>query len=121
MDASLPSNKWVPKMSERARANREEQREGSQKRRNDGSRVDAPKKARLDPQPSTDNESEPELSPRMTQSRQSSVEEIPDEDDVVSRRGSSNGRTRAMTQNANVGPESTKDQLSALNVMCRYY
>ena len=75
----------------------------------------------MDPQPGTDNESEPELSPRMTQSRQSSVEEIPDEDDVVSRRGSSNGHTRATTQNANVGPKSAEDQLSVLNVMCRYY
>ena len=54
----------------------------------------------------------------MTQSREASIEEIPDEDDIISHHGSSNGCTRAMTQNANVGPESAEDQLSVLSMSC---
>lgn len=122
MDMSLPSTKRVPKISEWARANFEEQCESSRKRQNDGSGVDAPQKARLDMHPSTDNiESVREPSPRMTQSRQAAVEEIPNEDVTVNHRGLSNRRTKATTQNTDVGPQTAEDQLSALNVMCRYY
>ena len=106
-------------MTERARANLDEQCEGSRKQQNDGSKAEAPKKACLNLQSGTDNNgSVPKPPPRMTQSREASIEEIPNEDDIISHHGSSNGCTRAMTQNANVGPESAEDQLNVLSMSC---
>ena len=100
MEPTTNANKRIPKMTERAKAALEEQHDGPKKCKNGGEGGNVLKKGRTGPKIDRDTSTTGETltSPAPNQSRQATVEDVPDDDGFISQGSIDNDESCTMQE-----------------------